>query len=88
MSKRVTQAELMLKMLREARYHGHRVPSSAFVAAGMFRYGAVKFKLEERGHKIECEPRERGTNTYVYWLERDAECTCADTPLFCKVHGL
>jgi len=82
----MTQADVMLEMLRRARLLGETVSVTRFVDAGMYRYGAVKFKLEERGHRIMCMPKEKGSSTHNYWLERDADCTCREAPLFCTVH--
>ena len=72
--KSITQADVILEMLRKAREAGKAVELPEILYAGIAEFTARIFELRERGFQIENE-MERGNGQVKsrYWLRFDVE---------------
>jgi len=72
--RRVTQADVLLAMLRRARAAGKAVELPEILQVGIAQFTARIFELRERGFQIENE-MERGDGQVKsrYWLRSDPE---------------
>ena len=72
--KSITQADLILEMLRKAREAGKAVELPEILHAGIAQFTARIFELRERGFQIENEMEHvNGTTRSRYWLRSDPE---------------
>lgn len=72
--KPMTQADVLLEMLRKAREAGKAVELPEILAAGIAQFTARIFELRERGFQIENEmERDNGRVKSRYWLRYDPE---------------
>lgn len=76
---RVTQADVILAMLRTARAENCAVDLPDIMQAGIAQFTARIFELRERGFVIENEMRRSPDGRVLsrYWLRPDPERDCA-----------